>query len=154
MFVGLEIRQSNVQARAASYQALGIATAEFHRKYDDRLAALAVQSASQPESLANWSAVDWERSFRSWVDALRLFETLLLQVEQGLLPQDALGRLGWENTPRYAWSDAAFNCLWPTLERGVGVTMRALLVEAAPSAVYDCSHIDLDTVWKPGTSPD
>ena len=30
VFVGLEIRQSNVQARAAAYQAIGIASAEAH----------------------------------------------------------------------------------------------------------------------------
>jgi hypothetical protein len=33
VFVGLELRQSNVQARAASYQAIGIATAELHRRF-------------------------------------------------------------------------------------------------------------------------
>ena len=36
IFVGFEIRQSNVQARAAAYQAIGVATAEFHRITDER----------------------------------------------------------------------------------------------------------------------
>ena len=34
VFVGMEIRTSNVQARAAAYQAIGIATAEWHDRFD------------------------------------------------------------------------------------------------------------------------
>jgi len=37
VFVGLELRASNVQARAAAFQAIGIATSEFHQTMDDRL---------------------------------------------------------------------------------------------------------------------
>src|SRR5262249_45191922 len=36
-FVGMQIRQSNIQARAAAYQTIGIATSEFHRSFDARL---------------------------------------------------------------------------------------------------------------------
>src|SRR5580765_4788239 len=32
-FVGMQIRESNIQARAAAYQAIGISTAEFHRGF-------------------------------------------------------------------------------------------------------------------------
>ena len=34
VFVVIQIRASNVQARAAAYQAIGIATSEFHRSLD------------------------------------------------------------------------------------------------------------------------
>ena len=37
IFLGLEIRQSNVQAKAAAFQAIGIATAEWHYGIDDRV---------------------------------------------------------------------------------------------------------------------
>ncbi len=93
VFVGLEIRQGNLQARAAAYQAIGIATAEFHRKFDERLARLAVESRD-PGRIANWSEADWESYYRNWLESMRLFETMLIQIEQGILPANSLDRLG------------------------------------------------------------
>lgn len=69
-FVGLQIRQSNIQARAAAYQAIGIATSG-----------------------------DWERWERLLSADLRMLETVLLQVDQGLLPQNAITRLGYNWGP-------------------------------------------------------
>ncbi|MGI9248372.1 MAG: hypothetical protein ACR2QI_05115, partial [Woeseiaceae bacterium] len=37
IFVGIELRNSNLHARAAAFQAIGIATSEFHQTMDDRL---------------------------------------------------------------------------------------------------------------------
>jgi len=41
LFVGMQIRLSNIQARAAAYQAIGIATSEFHGSFDARMSRLA-----------------------------------------------------------------------------------------------------------------
>lgn len=49
-FVGMQIRQSNIQARAAAYQAIGIATSEFHRSFDARMNRLTTES-DYPEAV-------------------------------------------------------------------------------------------------------
>jgi len=58
-FVGMEIRTSNVQARAGAYQAIGIATSEFHLSFDARLNRLYTESA-YPEAVKRWTLTDWE----------------------------------------------------------------------------------------------
>lgn len=151
VFVGLEIRQSNVQARATAYQAIGIATAEFHRKFDDRLAMLAVESRD-PDRIADWSTTDWERYFRNWTESLRLFETLLLQVEQEVLPEESLDRLGWGQTPDYAWGNPVFNCLWPDLRELMGESLRERFEVQMPQDRYDCSEIDQSIVRRTALS--
>ena len=93
-FVGVQICISNTQARAAAYQAIGIATAEFHRSFDDRLNRLNTES-SYPEAIARWHLEDWERYARMIRADLRMLKTVQLQVEQGLLPDDAMSRLGY-----------------------------------------------------------
>ena len=60
----MQIRESNIQARAAAYQAIGISTAEFHRGFDARMNRLATESA-YPEAVKRWTLEDWEFCFRS-----------------------------------------------------------------------------------------
>ena len=133
VFVGWELRQSNVQARAAAYQEIGIATAEFHLGIDDRLAQLLVDQNKDPsEGIANWSAVDWHRVFRNWLGAFRLWETLQLQVEQGVLGPEALERLGYSNTPNVAWGSLGFVCLWPRIRANTSSSLISLIEGAAP----------------------
>src|SRR3954470_2464130 len=86
-FVGMQIRESNRQARAAAYQAIGISTAEFHRSFTPRMNRLATESA-YPEAVKRWTLEDWETVDRVYTADLRMLETILLQVEQGLLPPD------------------------------------------------------------------
>src|ERR1700745_1154522 len=93
-FVGMQIRQSNIQARAAAYQAIGIATSEFHRSFDARLNRLVTES-EYPEAVHRGTRADWDSVARMITADLRLLETILLQVEQGLLPADATARLGY-----------------------------------------------------------
>ena len=122
IFVGLEIRQSNVQARAAAYQAIGIATAEYHRITDERSIRTSLESRD-PTALARWTPMDWEFFSRSSLDGLRLAETVLLQIEQAVLPEDAMERLG------YNWYRAGFLaqpaalCIWPMLRSGLSATI-------------------------------
>lgn len=99
MFVGLELRQNRIQARATAYQELGIAVAEnWMSRANDRALNDLVLSANSDS--AAWAALDASEVYllRSYVLAnIRLYETAYLQVEQGLLEADALERLGWTN---------------------------------------------------------
>ena len=97
-FVGMQIRESNIQARAAAYQAIGIATSEFHRGFTPRMNRLMTES-SYPEAVKRWNLEDWETVERIETADLRMLETILLQVEQGLLPRDATARLGYNWGP-------------------------------------------------------
>ncbi len=91
LFLALEIRQSNLQARAAAYQAIGIATAAaFDSLAHDREFLILAQKAADAMDKADWG----QYAAKMTVFA-RLGETVLLQVEQGLLPPDAMERLGY-----------------------------------------------------------
>ena len=81
VFVGFEIRQNTIAARSAAYMEIGIATSEWHDRFDDRLNRLWTEG-SYAESLDEWTLGDWERFQRMTISGLRLFETVLLQVEQ------------------------------------------------------------------------
>src|SRR5215475_3466926 len=70
-FVGLQIRQNNIQARAAAYQAVGVATSEFHRSFDARMNRLATESV-YPEAVKKWTLEDWERTERMFTSDLRM----------------------------------------------------------------------------------
>src|SRR5439155_7506205 len=59
VFVGMQIRESNIQARAAAYREIGISTAEFHRGFNARMNRLATESA-YPEAVKRWTLEDWE----------------------------------------------------------------------------------------------
>ena len=139
-FVGLQIRDSNVQARAAAYQAIGIATSEFHRSFDSRMNRLTTEAA-YPEAVQKWSLADWETVRRMWLADLRMLETILLQVDQGLLPPDAMSRLG------YNWGavlkDPDIACLWPELETRVGSGVRQYIEDSTPEADRAVCRVDL-----------
>jgi hypothetical protein len=140
-FVGMEIRTSNVQARAAAYQAIGIATSEFHRYFDARLNRLATESA-YPEAVRRWTLADWESDQRMTSADLRMLETILLQVEQGLLPPDAMARLGYDWGP--VLSEPDFACLWPMLSGHVGASVRQLIEDSTPEADRFVCQVDLN----------
>lgn len=142
VFVGQEIRQSNIQARAAAYQEIGIATAEFHIAPGEALLGQFVEAGS-PEAIARWSAADWERYNRWQTAGMRLLETLLLQVEQGLLPATAVDRLGYSFL-RTGWlAVPAHACLWPQLSEAVSHGVREF-VESVPDAERHVCEVDLD----------
>ncbi|MEM7430348.1 MAG: hypothetical protein AAF351_00285 [Pseudomonadota bacterium] len=119
IFVGIELRNSNIQARAAAFQAIGIATAEFHQNFDDRLNVLYDQSFD-PEALKTWSYEDWLAADRSVRADLRLFETALLQVEQGLLDEQSIVTLGFAVFGNGWLSNPGAVCLWPRVSQGFG----------------------------------
>ena len=97
-FVGLQLRQSTIASKAAAYQELGIATTELILSLaaDGELSAIYEQAATSGiEGIDSMSELDLVRAI-SWTRAnLRLYETVYLQVQQGLLEPDALEYLGW-----------------------------------------------------------
>jgi hypothetical protein len=139
-FVGIQIRESNIQARAAAYQAIGIATSEFHRSFDARMNRLVTES-DYPEAVQRWTLADWETTQCMYTADLRMLETILLQVEQGLLPSDAMERLG------YNWgkvlSSPGMACLWPELRTGMGPSVRKLIEDSTPERERAICKVDL-----------
>lgn len=119
IFVGFELRDSNRQARAAAFQAIGIATAEFHQTMDDRLNLL-YEQAFDPEAMEQWTLSDWLAIDRRMRADLRLFETALLQVEQGLLPEAAINNLGFGAFGNGFLAIPGVACLWPRVSQGPG----------------------------------
>jgi hypothetical protein len=114
VFVGLELRQNRIAARAAAYQELGIAIADnWMGRASDRVLNDLVALATTADS-ATWAEVPASDVYllRSYVAAnLRLHETAFLQVEQGLLGSDALETLGWT----YFIDSVLLDRMWPQL---------------------------------------
>jgi len=136
----MQIRQSNIQARAAAYQAIGIATSEFHRGFDARMNRLTTES-DYPDAVKRWTLEDWERWERMLSADLRMLETVLLQVDQGLLPPDATTRLGYNWGP--ILSNPAMACLWPELRTRVGPSVRKFIESSTPAAQRLPCQVDL-----------
>ena len=75
---------------------------------------------------------------------LRTLETVQLQVEQGLLPEDAMTRLGYDWAQSLSSDDLAFACLWPSLRRQLGASVRQLIEDSTPAANRGVCPVDLD----------
>jgi hypothetical protein len=139
-FVGMQIRESNIQARAAAYRAIGISTAEFHRGFNARLNRLETESEYQ-EAVKRWTLEDWETVERIATADLRMLEMIQLQVEQGLLPPDAVARLGYNWGP--ILSNPAMACMWPELRTQIGSSVRKLIEDSTPAADRAPCQVDL-----------
>ncbi len=100
VFVGLELRESTIAARAAAYQELGVAVADnWMGRANDRALNDLIHIAATGDS-ASWANLNASDVYllRSYALAnIRLYETVYLQVEQKLLDANALERLGWTN---------------------------------------------------------
>jgi hypothetical protein len=141
VFVGQELRQSNIQARAAAYQELGLATADFHLDMSEAVLRQMME-ARHPEAFARWTALDWERFFRRQVGGMRQYESLLLQIEQGLLPADAVDRLGYGFLRTGFLAVPANVCVWPRVSGMVSGGVRDL-VESMPEDERPPCEVDL-----------
>jgi hypothetical protein len=113
VFVGLEVRQNTIANRATAYQEHGL-------HLSNQWLALAQDPTLTRLFLANennWhelTEVEKAQLVHTWVAIFRSYETILLQVEEGLLDQDALDRLGWGEAfePGYQ-----AQMLWPSIVR-------------------------------------
>lgn len=136
VFVGLEIRQNNRLAQAAAYQAIGIATSDawFELGRDDEMVRLYYLTP-----LDSLDATAWLKLYADWTAHVRLVETLLLQVEQDLLPPDAMQRLGYAEFNDIL-SDPVFACLWPSIRRTVSSSLISYIEGGGSRAQTDCSQ--------------
>ncbi len=145
IFVGIELRNSNVQARAAAFQTIGIATSEFHQTMDDRLNLL-YEQAFDVKAIKAWSYSDWLAVDRRLRADLRLFETALLQVEQGLLGEETIVNLGFAAFAENFLGIPVVACLWPRLSEGpgrVGPQVRAWIENGSPLAERASCPVEL-----------
>ena len=122
IFVGLEVRQSTNASRAAAYQVLGVAASEwwFDLAADRELSEI-WGAAGSPDGWESLTADQRARIRRLWISALRLGETVHLQIESGVLAPGAAESLGFGD-----WSGIhSLRVLWPQLRRQVGREYRA-----------------------------
>jgi hypothetical protein len=142
-FVGAEISQNTVAARAAAYQAIGIATSEswLSISEDPRRSDLFHVEQFDTGAVAEWNDADWAQVYSIWTAWIRNAEVLALQVEQGLLPPDAMDDLGYRPGPHAAFPSPALECLWPRISRRLGPTMR----DEYPATAFsiDCEGLGL-----------
>jgi hypothetical protein len=86
VFVGFQIRWSNVQARAAAYQELGIAVSEYHQNISPLEDALELE-AHQNARIRTWTLDDWTAYSRLRLASLRLAETFSPRSSRGCSPR-------------------------------------------------------------------
>ena len=134
IFVGVELRQSNAQARAAAYQAIGTATAEAFDTW-----------AHDPDFNALWlkdpaemDAVEWRQLAAKFTGFARLGEMVLLQIEQEVLDEDAMRRLGYSGWRGFL-GDPKLACLWPLIEPDVSDEFRGFVEEGHDPDALDCT---------------
>ncbi len=135
LFVGYEIRQNTIVARAAAYQSIGVATASVldNTAHDLRYQEIYLKS---PEELtqAEWGQL--VSKMNAWA---RLAETVLLQIEQGLLPPDAMERLGYRSWKTILEDPTWRACAWPHVRKGVSDAFREYVEDSQDSTDIDCS---------------
>ena len=143
LFVGMQIRESNIQARAGAYREIGISTAEFHRGFTPRMNRVATES-DYPEAIKRWTLEDWEMAERMETADLRMLEMIQLQVEQGLLSPDAVDRLGYNWGP--ILSNPAMACMWPELRTQVSASVQKLIEDSTRARDRVPCQVDLQTL--------
>ena len=114
VFVGLEIKENNIQARAAAYQELGLSVSQAWMSVaQDRELNNLMRNSQRAGNDPSW----WEQQDQAALDQLfslnigilRQYETVYKQVAEGLLDEDALESLGWStfvpNGAPYQWPE-------------------------------------------------
>jgi len=99
IFVGVELRQSTIASRAAAYQELGFAATEYwylmanNRELNDMFWRVGSEGSENYHSLSD---SDRQLLLSLTIGSIRRYETVWLQVEQGLLQPEALDSFGYE----------------------------------------------------------
>lgn len=114
IFVGLQIRQNTIATRAAAYQAIGFHGSDIMiaEAMDHAFAALRVAALDS----AQWGSIDaagWYQLEQRLTGYMRAVEAVYLEVEEGLLPRDALQRFGLDVTT--GTRTYPFGRLWPAV---------------------------------------
>jgi len=115
-FVGYEIRQNTISARASAFQEIGIATSELWNDiaHDRELSDILYQANSDLGEYQKLSPSDQALARAYTVAALRMYEVVYLQVEQGLLDAAALNALGYGDQFE---SSNLLRSIWPDVRR-------------------------------------
>ena len=125
VFVGLEVQQNTIASRAAAYHEHGIHLSNqwFALAQDPALARIMFAGEDSWDELTE---VEKAQLTYAYIAIFRNYETILLQVEEGLLDQDALDRLGWGEAfePGYQ-----VQMLWPEIAQYLNPHMREHLEE-------------------------
>ena len=138
IYVGSEIRQNTITARASAIQQMGITTAEMWSEIGRDPALLRVVFKRSDIQLSEWTADDWSRTLAQMLAWSRLAETGLLQVSEGLLPPSSLELLGYSNT-KYWLQNPAISCLWKyRLKERVSEDFASYVESGAEPVVVDC----------------
>jgi hypothetical protein len=126
VFVGLQVRQNTMAARASAYQQMGALLSDIW-----------LQTASQPESAAltmkffedesaEFTPAEQAILINQTIGALRQFEATWRQVELGLLRLEVLDAFGWNSA-----GDPAFGInlkkLWPRIAPHMSPDFKAYL---------------------------
>ena len=131
VFVGLELRNNGRAARAAAYQELGLAAADTwlmkaaNRELNDLVE---IADADDP---AGWEGLEESdrRLVASFVQGLlRQYETVFLQVDEKLLPPEAMESLGWKG---FGEANVVLRT-WPRVRKYVTPAFAAYLEAGSP----------------------
>ena len=101
---------------------------------------------------ADMNQIDWWQFGRLMSSQARLCETLLLQVIEGALLEDAMGRLGRLgcNGWRTILDDPKTACAWSSMRRWVSTAFREFVEQGRDSELIDCSSYAIpQTPWGP-----
>jgi hypothetical protein len=128
IFVGLEVRQNTIASRAAAYQDHGahLATQWLALAQDPDLVRLYLANEDNWDELTE---VEKAQLTYVWIVSFRNYETILLQVEEGLLDQDAMDRLGWGEAFEPGFQ---VQMLWPEIKKFLNPHMREHLEAKFP----------------------
>jgi len=88
---------------------------------------------------------DWAQFAMKMTVFARLGETVLLQIEQGLLPTDAMERLGFIGWMRI-FEDPKTACIWPSIQRDVSTSFRQFVERARRTETIDCTPFDIPSL--------
>ena len=125
VFVGLEVRQNTVAARATAYQDMGsvISGVWLLGAQDPELAALTLRFFEDEE--AEFTTEEEAVLVVQGIGAFRQYETVWRQVQLGLLDREVLGYFGWDTGESILSGN--MKRLWPRMRRYMSPDFRAYL---------------------------
>jgi hypothetical protein len=129
IFVGVEIRQNTVAARAAAYQAMGEGISEFWSQVGQNPDQAVLLSRFFNEVDAEFTPTEEAMLVATHVAALRREETVWRQIELGLVGPEMLQHLG-NNAPNGPGAAGNMARLWPKVAPLMSPDFRAHIEEA------------------------
>jgi hypothetical protein len=130
IFIGVQIRQNTIAARATAYQQMGVAVAEIWLNTAQDPARAVMTMRFFEEANAKFTPAEEAVLVNQSIAAFRQHETTWRQVKLGLLDAQALEAFGWN-----AEGSSAFTInmrrLWPRIAPQISPDFRAYLEGAS-----------------------